>query len=215
MQSKLILDDRFRVFENGDINKIVNGIEQPAKIYYTGKTREYFYIAIWNGKKTVHKYLHRLIAEAFVPNPHGYKHVTFKDNNTKNVDSQNLEWASQKKIRSKAAKLNGINQYSRGRKCSICGKRISNQTILDYCEDCYEKRLQAEKKQEKCVKRAKKLPAAENKELSEQDEEILKMWLAGKKYKEIATAIGFSRSTTYYHVKRILNSDSEEVEQNG
>jgi len=38
------------------------------------------------------QYVHRLVAEKFIPNPEGYECVMFKDGNVKNCSVDNLEW---------------------------------------------------------------------------------------------------------------------------
>jgi hypothetical protein len=38
------------------------------------------------------QYIHRLVAEKFIPNPEGYEFVMFKDGNVKNCSADNLEW---------------------------------------------------------------------------------------------------------------------------
>lgn len=38
------------------------------------------------------QYIHRLVAEKYLPNPEGYEHVLFKDGNVKNCNADNLEW---------------------------------------------------------------------------------------------------------------------------
>lgn len=38
------------------------------------------------------QYIHRLVAEKYLPNPNGYEHVLFKDGNVKNCNADNLEW---------------------------------------------------------------------------------------------------------------------------
>lgn len=48
-----------------------------------------------HGVKTTHK-VHRLVAEAFIPNPHGYQTINHKDENPANNDVDNLEWCTQK-----------------------------------------------------------------------------------------------------------------------
>lgn len=38
------------------------------------------------------QYVHRLVAEKYLPNPNNYEHVLFKDGNVKNCNVNNLEW---------------------------------------------------------------------------------------------------------------------------
>ena len=51
------------------------------------------YNVIINGKSTS-KAIHRLIAEAFIPNPNSFPEVNHKDANRKNNSIDNLEWCS-------------------------------------------------------------------------------------------------------------------------
>ena len=42
----------------------------------------------------VHFYIHRLVAEAFIPNPNGYRYVNHMDENPMNPTVSNLEWCT-------------------------------------------------------------------------------------------------------------------------
>lgn len=46
----------------------------------------------WEQKKF---YLHRLYAEAYIPNPENKPHINHKDKNRQNIYKENLEWVTQ------------------------------------------------------------------------------------------------------------------------
>lgn len=48
-------------------------------------------------KHPVTHYIHRLVAQAFIPNPHGYPQVNHQDEDTTNNAVDNLEWCMPKK----------------------------------------------------------------------------------------------------------------------
>lgn len=50
-------------------------------------------ILVINGKKSAF-YIHRLVAEAFIPNPDNLSQVNHKDENVKNNKVDNLEWCT-------------------------------------------------------------------------------------------------------------------------
>ena len=57
----------------------------------------YAFVVLSDWEKTESKSIHRLVAEAFVPNPHPDKYVAVnhKDRNTLNNHAHNLEWCTQ------------------------------------------------------------------------------------------------------------------------
>lgn len=56
----------------------------------------YYYVILSINNKQKHKYIHRLVAEAFIPNPNNYKYINHKDENKLNNNIENLEWCTQK-----------------------------------------------------------------------------------------------------------------------
>lgn len=58
--------------------------------------RGYRYVRLWKDGLQIKKYIHRLVAEAFVPNPNNLPQVNHLDNDPDNNMANNLEWCTHK-----------------------------------------------------------------------------------------------------------------------
>lgn len=58
------------------------------------KTNGYMLVGLNKNSKGYKKHVHRLVAEAFIPNPYNKPQVNHKDLNKKNNTLNNLEWVS-------------------------------------------------------------------------------------------------------------------------
>ena len=59
--------------------------------------RGYRAVCLYNSEgKMVHKYVHRLVAETFIPNPNNLPEVNHIDENKANNSVDNLEWCDRK-----------------------------------------------------------------------------------------------------------------------
>lgn len=69
---------------------------QQEKILKNSKdSYGYFVVGLSKGGKSKTLKVHRLVAEAFIPNPNGYKTINHKDENPENNSVSNLEWCTQ------------------------------------------------------------------------------------------------------------------------
>lgn len=71
---------------------------KEGKILRAKNNKEYLSIGLSNGKDGKQKYylIHRLVAEAFIPNPNNYPIINHIDENKKNNKATNLEWCTHK-----------------------------------------------------------------------------------------------------------------------
>lgn len=83
-------DDLYEVSDKGRVrNKITGRILKPAK------NKGYLQVLLYKDE-IIHKFklVHRLVAEAFLPNPNNYPQVNHKDEDKTNNSVDNLEWCT-------------------------------------------------------------------------------------------------------------------------
>lgn len=85
---------KYQVSNTGEIRN--NNTGKERKQYLNGNG--YCIVGFYNKEKgyTVHFRVHRLVAEAFIPNPENKRTVNHKDGNKRNNCVDNLEWATHK-----------------------------------------------------------------------------------------------------------------------
>lgn len=73
----------------------VRSLKTNKNLYYS-KSRRYLRVGLFKDKKRSCFSIHRLVAEAFIPNPNNYPCVNHKDCNGNNNKVDNLEWCTYK-----------------------------------------------------------------------------------------------------------------------
>ena len=71
---------------------IINTKKNKTMTIYTRKG--YCLVKLSSNNKAVEKKVHRLVAEAFIPNPNNYDCINHKDENPLNNNVENLEWCN-------------------------------------------------------------------------------------------------------------------------
>ena len=93
----------------------------------------YFKVNLSEGGKKKRVLVHRLVAEAFIPNPNNKPTVNHIDGNKQNNDLSNLEWATHSENRKHAFET-GLQQPHNGgtNKSILMIDKITNQIIKEY-----------------------------------------------------------------------------------
>lgn len=99
------------------LDRYVNcGIKNNNRVIKKGKIikqcirNNYLGVGLCNQKTQKSKNVHRLVAEAFIPNPNNYSCVNHKDENKLNNCVQNLEWCTNAYNNNYGTRLNKISK---------------------------------------------------------------------------------------------------------
>lgn len=109
--------ENYYVSSLGNVKSTKNFHGQPERILKPGKSNKgYLLVALSkNGKEKVFN-IHRLVALAFVPNPHNYEQVNHINENKTDNRAENLEWCT--------AKINVNHGTRTARQIQKCSKKV-------------------------------------------------------------------------------------------
>lgn len=147
---KIVLGGRFAVSPAGEIWRVKGGQMYPATVNPTSKDQRYLVVNYCSQGKQRHVYVHRLVAEAFIPNPDNKPQVNHKDGNPRNNAVDNLEWVTPAENIQHAYKEKLMLANAGATNCQVCGRptRRANsicplcQREVDNAANAYNRRVE-------------------------------------------------------------------------
>ena len=82
----------YLIFDDGRVWSLAKHVFLKQRITWGG----YYTVGLKNKEQSASRFVHRLLAEAFIPNPNNYKVVNHKNENKLNNSLDNLEWCNAK-----------------------------------------------------------------------------------------------------------------------
>ncbi len=207
LQSKRALGGLFEVFPDGKINKVKNGISRPAHITYTNGYQIVSYMNRSNKEKIA--YVHRLVAQAFVPNPDHKPQVNHIDGNKENNAASNLEWVTPKENINHAYRIGLISPNVGKLVCKYCGRlTAAEDEICPICKSRFDDFDRNSRKRATWADEACDLLPVP---LSKKQREYVELRANGLSVSEIASITGVSRQCVDQALKTARKRAEESV----
>lgn len=134
----------YRVAEDGNVYSVELGRNLKATLHANGRGKFYLRVRLKFGGKFHGKYVHRLVAEAYLENIEAKPTVNHIDGNTQNNSLSNLEWATHAEQSEHAIKLGLITRVGE----KACGAKLTQEAVNEirkrYVEGEYQKVLAKE-----------------------------------------------------------------------
>jgi hypothetical protein len=142
-------------YEISNLGRIRN-IRTNHILKMTNQYGDYFSIILYDGEYKKSTRIHRLVAEAFIPNPNNYKYVNHKDMNKQNNCVDNLEWCTQSyntkhAIENGANTMSGFNRYNKNKAYKKYGYIYQYNKNMEFIDKHYSP-LEAHKKTGVCAR---------------------------------------------------------------
>lgn len=200
---KLVENGLFEVHRNGDIYRNTKHGKKKCTIYKTSKNKKYRAVSAMKDGKQKNFYVHRLVAQAFIPNPKNKPQINHIDGDPSNNSIENLEWVT--------AKENVVHAYNTGlartletsNKCVSCENKTMNKDNV--CSNCKNNIKKIGRKLTRDKELVNSLENIEVSILTKNEKTAVEYRRKAMTYKEIGQLMGVTRQRIEQLIKTALS----------
>ena len=191
-KSAVVQNGKFEVWDNGTVYRINKyGAKTLCTISRTGRNKNYCTVSCRLDGKQKHFYVHRLVAEAFIPNPLNLPQINHIDGDPTNNHVSNLEWCTPKQNIDHAYQNGLMNPYINSEPCKMCGEPTAAKDGI--CTECKRKLKIAAHEESKAADLQEELASIDINILNYRDRDIVQMRMTGMTLQEIGDVYGYSK----------------------
>jgi len=194
-----VKDGLFEVYRNGEIFRINRLGKFKCPFHKTGRGGKYLSVSNTIDGKQKQFLVHRLIAEAFIPNLENKPQVNHIDNNGHNNNVDNLEWVTAAENINHAYKNNLIDHYVNGGPCKYCQKETRSKDLT--CPFCKKKLKEEQIRIKKTYRIWESTKNIDVDLLTNREKDIVSLRRKGMTLEEVGDFYGITRE----RVRQIIN----------
>ena len=199
MKTAIVQNGLFEVNEIGEVFRIKNGVKTLASQSKTGRNKRYCVVTARVDGVQRHYYVHRLVAEAFIPKPEGASEVNHKDGNPSNNRVENLEWCSRSENAEHAFRTGLINPYRNAAPCQNCGEYTCAKDHI--CPACKAELRGLAKRDDRSAQARDALAQIPPWAMTKRTSQCVEMRKAGLSLEEVGLICGVSRQCVDQAIK--------------
>lgn len=212
MKTAIIENGLFEVNDIGEVYRIKDGKKELAVQVKTGRNGRYRVVSAMIDGKQKNFYVHRLIAEAFIPNPDNKPEVNHIDGNPANNRVENLGWVTRSENASHAYRTGLINPYANAVLCKRCNYPTTAKDGI--CTVCKSELKRSAAKLNRIAKIRDSVADIDIDNVSDKTALYIELRKRGMTFKEISEVFGVSRQCVNEAVKKAEARYARETKPN-
>lgn len=202
MRNAIVQDGLFEVNELGEVYRISGGKRVLATPIKAGRNGRYRVVTAYVEGKQRRYYIHRLVAEAFIPNPNGYQEINHIDGNPANNRAENLEWVTRSQNAVHAYRTGLINPYRNAKPCLICGELTNAKDGV--CVACKPEARKEARADDKTATLREQMAVIDRSKLTPTERKYVDLRESGASLNQIAAICGVSRQCVDQAIKHSM-----------